>query len=54
MEEIICPRVRDFAFATDNGFRDTEIIEMEGKISKVLEYNLYPATLNYWANYLIA
>ena len=35
IEEIICPRVKDFAFATDNGFTESQIIHMEGTISKV-------------------
>jgi hypothetical protein len=29
VEEIVCPRVRDFAFATDHGFTTQQIIEME-------------------------
>lgn len=35
IEEVICPRVRDFAFATDNGFSVEQIVEMEAHISKV-------------------
>jgi Cyclin, N-terminal domain len=39
MEEIICPRVKDFVFATDNGFTNSQIIDMEAEISRVR--NLY-------------
>jgi hypothetical protein len=27
VEEVMCPRVKDFAFATDNGFSSEQIIE---------------------------
>ncbi len=32
VEEIVCPRVKDFAFATDNGFSNSQIIQMEAEI----------------------
>ena len=35
VEEIICPRVKDFVFATDNGFTNQQIIDMEAEIQKV-------------------
>lgn len=35
VEEIICPRVKDFAFATDNGFTPSQIVEMETHLSQV-------------------
>ncbi len=54
MEEIVCPRVGHFAYATDNGFTQKQIIEMEESISKVLEFRLQPTTLAFWANYFIA
>lgn len=45
MEEVICPRVKDFAFATDNGFKTHEIVEMEAilcKVSSILYIDCYP------------
>lgn len=40
IEEIICPRVGNFAYATDNGFTNQQIIEMEASISKVRSYTV--------------
>ncbi|CDW86136.1 UNKNOWN [Stylonychia lemnae] len=54
IEEIVCPRVRDFAFATDHGFNHQQLVEMEVDISRAMEFQLYPVTLNYWANYVMA
>ena len=65
IEEIVCPRVRDFAYATDNGFSQKQIIDMEACIQKVInnnlnfifqemQFQLYPVTLNYWSNYYLA
>ena len=33
IEEVVCPRVKDFAFATDNGFKESQIVQMEAHIS---------------------
>lgn len=41
VEEIVCPRVRDFAFATDHGFTNKQIIEMESEISLVNYFKSY-------------
>lgn len=54
MEEIVCPRVGHFAYATDNGFTQRQIVEMEASISKALGFRLQPTTLAYWANYYMA
>jgi hypothetical protein len=54
MEEIACPRVSHFAFSTDNGFTNTQIVQMESHICKVLAFNLQPTTLSYWTNYYMA
>ncbi len=35
IEEIVCPRVGHYAYATDNGFTSAQIIEMEASINKV-------------------
>lgn len=40
MEEIVCPRVGHFAYATDNGFTQRQIVEMESLISRVLVFRL--------------
>jgi len=29
-------------------------MDMEAEIAKVMEFNLYPMTLNYWGNYYLA
>mmetsp|Transcript_7249 Transcript_7249/g.6369 ORF Transcript_7249/g.6369 Transcript_7249/m.6369 type:complete len:120 (+) Transcript_7249:1215-1574(+) len=49
----MCPRVKDFAFATDNGFNPNEIVLMEGYICKALNFKLNPVTLNYWGNFMV-
>jgi len=54
MEEIVCPRVGHFAYATDNGFTERQIVEMEAHISKALGFHLQPATIAFWTNYYIA
>ena len=54
MEEIVCPRVGHFAYATDNGFTQRQIVEMEANISKALGFRLQPTTIAYWANYYMA
>lgn len=54
VEEIVCPRVSHFAYATDNGFTTQQIIQMEADISLAMSFFLYPSTLNYWANYYLA
>eukprot|EP00347_Sterkiella_histriomuscorum_P010633 403375523 len=54
IEEIVCPRVRDFAFATDHGFTHQQLVGMEMEISQIMSFQLYPTTLNYWANYYMA
>ena len=51
MNEVVCPGVRHFSYATDNGFTERQIIEMEANISKVLEFHLQPATIVFWGNY---
>jgi len=33
VEEIVCPRVSHFTYATDNGFTHAQIVAMEGQIS---------------------
>jgi len=38
IEEIVCPRAKDFAFATDHGFTTTQIIEMEADIQLVTSF----------------
>ena len=53
MEEIVCPRARDFAFATDSGFTKDQILEMENEVLLVLEYKLTPITLNQIVNYIL-
>ena len=35
VDEIVCPRVSHFTYATDNGFTAQQIVEMEADISKV-------------------
>ena len=51
-EEIFCPRVRDFAFATDNGFTGDAIIEMEQRILSILQFRIQPITVHYIANFI--
>jgi hypothetical protein len=38
IEEIVCPRVGHFAYATDNGFTTQQIVEMEADMSKVMQF----------------
>jgi G2/mitotic-specific cyclin 1/2 len=54
MEEIVCPRVGHFAYATDNGFTERQIVEMEAHISKALGFRLQPSTIAFWGNYYLA
>lgn len=54
IEEIVCPRVSHFAYATDHGFTNHQIIEMEAEISKSMGFQLFPPTLSYWMNYFMA
>ena len=54
MEEVLCPRVSHFAYATDNGFTPRQIIEMEANISRILGFHLLPPTIAFWANYYMA
>ncbi len=35
IEEIVCPRVSHFSYATDHGFTNHMIVDMEGDIIKV-------------------
>lgn len=51
VEEIYIPRVGDFALATDGGYTKEQIVQMEGKIMKVLGFKLHPVTLCQWANW---
>lgn len=54
VEEIVCPRVAHFSYATDNGFSAKDIVDMEANISKVMGFQLQPATLCYWTNFYMA
>jgi hypothetical protein len=48
IEEVYIPRVNDFALATDGGYEKEQIIDMEMRIMKVLEFKLHPITLCSW------
>ena len=39
-EEIYCPDLKDFVFVCDNAYTKDEILEMEGRILKELNFNL--------------
>lgn len=40
VEEIVCPRVSHFTYATDNGFTHAQIVSMEAQISQVIAFHL--------------
>lgn len=40
IEEIVCPRVSHFSYATDNGFTNQMIVDMEADISKVSAFTI--------------
>lgn len=42
--------MKDFEYATEQGFTTDEIIEMERRILSILEYLVNPITSHYWAN----
>ena len=39
-EEIYSPELKDFVSVCDNAYSKDEILEMEGKILKILDFNL--------------
>lgn len=51
VEEVYIPRINDFALATDGGYTREQILVMEHKIMKVLQFKLHPITLCHWANW---
>ena len=54
MEEVFCPRVSNFSYATDNGFNEHSIIEIEARLPKLLNLRLQSPTIPRWANYSVA
>ena len=54
VEEIVCPRVSHFRYATDNGFTNQEIIDIEAEIYRVLGFQLLPTTLSSWTNHFLS
>ena len=38
VEEVFIPRVADFALSTDGGYSKEQIIDMEMKLTKVLQW----------------
>lgn len=53
VEEILIPRVSDFALSTDGGYSRDQIIFMESKIMKTLEWKVNPVTSINWVNWYI-
>ena len=53
VEEVYIPRVNDFALATDGGYTRDQILMMENRIMKVLQFKLHPITLCNWANWYL-
>lgn len=51
MEEVSVPRIQDFVRATDNAYTIVQIRDMENCITKTLQWELAPPTLNMWANW---
>ena len=54
MEEVLSPKVKDFAKSTDNGYTEEEIVEMEKFMLKKLSYLLVPPTNFMWANWFMS
>ena len=54
MEEIISPKVKDFAKSTDDGYTVEEIVTMEKFMVKQLQYLLVPPTSFMWANWFMS
>ena len=54
VEEIVCPRVSHFRYATDNGFTNQEIIDIEAEIYRVLGFQLLPKTLSSLTNHFLS
>jgi hypothetical protein len=54
VEEIYCPRAKDFEYATDRGYSDKQILAMERTLLSVNCYLVNPTTLNMWANLFMA
>lgn len=51
-EEIYAPEVKDFVYVTDQAYTKVEILEMEGNIISVLEFNLaVPTSYKFFERY---
>jgi len=48
-EEIDLPKIKDFIYITDNAYKKNEVLKMEEKILKLLNYNLlYPSIIKFY------
>ena len=54
MEEVLSPKVRDFAKSTDDAYTMEQIIHMEKKMMAKMSYLLAPPTLFMWANWFMS
>lgn len=53
-EEIYAPEIKDFVYITDKAYTKEEILQMEGNILNILEFNLtFTSSLNFLEKYAI-
>ncbi|CAI2370813.1 unnamed protein product [Moneuplotes crassus] len=50
MEELHVPKINFFILATDNGYTKSQILNMERKMARELNWNLTPCSLESWLN----